>query len=75
MATIRVSKQDRGKLVHLEAPGCIVNVRVGLQDSEGREVTAIEIIPDGTRFAGETWRIVGEPRAAVVNVRVRKENR
>jgi hypothetical protein len=76
--TITVSKQDKGKLVHLEAPGCIVNIRVGLHDAEGREVTAIEIIPDGPlapfgKFSGAAWRIVDRPDAVAVNVRVRKE--
>jgi hypothetical protein len=75
---ITVSKQNRGKLVHLEAPGCIVNIRVDLHDAEGREVTAIEIIPDGPlapfgKFSGATWRIVDRPHAAAVNIRVRKE--
>ena len=31
---------------HLERAGCIINIREGLHDLEGHEVTSIEIIPD-----------------------------
>lgn len=31
---------------HLERFGCIINIREGLSDSEDRDVTAVEIIPD-----------------------------
>jgi len=33
-------------LLHIETEGCVVNIRVGLHDPEGREVTAIEILTD-----------------------------
>jgi hypothetical protein len=69
---ITVAKQDLGKLVHVEAPGCVINIRVGLADEKGREVTSVEVLADGERFAGESWRIVGSKSTARV-VRVRKE--
>ena len=41
------------KLVHVEAPGCIINIYVDRVDSEGRSVTAVEVIGDvGWRFEG-----------------------
>lgn len=31
---------------HLERNGCIINIRVGLHNTESKEVTSIEIVPD-----------------------------
>jgi hypothetical protein len=42
-----------GNLLHIETDGCIVNIRVGLHDAEGREVTSVQVIPDQTTDA--TW--------------------
>jgi len=51
---------------HIEAEGCIVNIREKLSDRNGRAVTSIEILPDD-HFCGERiWKTL--PR--VVNVRV-----
>ena len=36
----------RNGVEHLERAGCIINIRAGLHDREGREVTSIEIIQD-----------------------------
>lgn len=45
---------------HIEAPGCIINVRV-VKDMHGQLVTAVEIIADGDRFAAEPeWWIEGK---------------
>jgi hypothetical protein len=38
---------------HLEIDGCIVNIRTGLHDLAGREVTSVEILTD------EGWRLDG----------------
>lgn len=38
-------------LLHVETPNGIVNIRVGLTDSEGRSVDSIECLPD--RYVGE----------------------
>jgi len=40
---IRMKEQ---KCLHIEAEGCIVNIRQELTDRLGRQVTSIEIIPD-----------------------------
>ena len=37
--------------LHVETPNGIVNIRVGLTDSQGRAVDSIECLPD--RYAGE----------------------
>lgn len=41
----------RADILHIETDLCIVNVRVGLHDADGRAVTTVEIIPD--QYAGE----------------------
>lgn len=54
MKTVTISKRSRFRTLHIEAPGCIVNIRFGLHDGEGREVTSISVNPD--RYAGDpTW--------------------
>jgi hypothetical protein len=70
---ITVSKQQTGKLVHIEAPGCIVNIRVGLSDIDGREVTAVEILPDRDRAPGEFWSLADDRRAVAMIIRVVKD--
>jgi hypothetical protein len=44
---LRISPKQREQITHIEAPGCIVNITVRLrEDSSGREVTGVEVIPD-----------------------------
>ena len=57
MKRIVHSANARDKLLHVEAEGCVVNIRVGLTDSEGRPVTSIEILPD--QYVGEEWDLDG----------------
>ncbi|MBE9595068.1 MAG: hypothetical protein IMF19_16505 [Proteobacteria bacterium] len=45
---------------HLERNGCIINIRVGLHNTEGKEVTSIEIVPD------VGWKIDGSCNNRVV---------
>jgi len=55
-----VWNKERG-LLHIEVPGGIVNINVGLSLSTGNKVTRVEILADGDRYAGETpWWIEGE---------------
>lgn len=42
-----------GNVLHVETDGAIVNIRVGLIDAEGRQVTHVSVTADGDRFAGE----------------------
>jgi hypothetical protein len=51
--------RDRDKTLHIEAPGCIVNVMIDLTNSAGQAVTRVEILAD--HYAGEPrWWIDGE---------------
>lgn len=45
------SSRSKDKLLHIEAPGCIINIQVGLRDSAGRPVTSIQIKCD--EYAGD----------------------
>lgn len=46
-------------LLHIETDGAVVNIRVGLTDAEGHQVTSVQIIPDdesrGGDGNGNTW--------------------
>jgi len=48
---IHMSKRTRDNLLHIETDFGIVNIRIGLTDMQGRNVTSIEILPDN--YAGE----------------------
>lgn len=62
-----------GNLLHIETEGAIVNIRVGLQNTEGHEVTSISILPDDN--AGEEWTMPDEngEHMKALNVRVIKQ--
>lgn len=64
--------------LHIEAEGCIVNIRVGLTDSRGRKVTAVSILPDdetrGGDGQGRVWRLVGAAGARVVRLNKNPKN-
>lgn len=63
--------------LHLEVPGCIVNIRFNLTSSEGQPVTSIEVLAD--QYAGEAWDVVhaDETTSPATNIRVvaRKKER
>lgn len=62
----------RDKLLHIETEGCIVNIRIGLQNHEGQNVTHIEILPDrnGDGCGNPSWRIADNPDAQAENIRL-----
>lgn len=51
LKTVRVPRGYRG--LHIEIPGAIVNIRTGLHNAKGQEVTHISISAD--QYAGEEW--------------------
>lgn len=67
MKRIRHTNRARDDLLHIEAEGCVINVRVGLTDNWGHKVTSIEILPD--RGKGEEWHLPDFDKGAL-NVRV-----
>lgn len=69
----RVTLTGRSKVLHVEAPGCIINIRTGLSDHAGREVTAIEILSDDQDRGGE-WCFADGPMYRSMNVRLVKRS-
>lgn len=54
MKTIRHTARMSQPL-HIEAPGCIINVRAGLGADEGQPVTVVQVICD--KYPGEVWTL------------------
>ncbi len=76
MKTVVHNSKSRDPLLHIEAEGCIINVRVGLRDSGDHPVTSIQIMPD--KYHGESWSLPDyDPKqyGQGVNVRVRKDQK
>lgn len=55
MATSRKLLGHKG--LHVEAEGCIINIYEGLTDRTGKQVTAIQILPDV--YCNEEWECEG----------------
>lgn len=50
---IQFSANSRFEVLHVEAPGCIVNITKGLGSTDGEDVTHVEIIAHDS----EGWEI------------------
>ena len=57
------------KLKHIECEGCVVNIRTGLYDRQGRKVTNIEILPDDHYVGEQIWRLRGYSHNRVVQLK------
>lgn len=68
----RLSLSARSRMLHIEAPGCIINIEAGLADAAGRNVTRVDVSAHGTRYADESpwFAHVGECGPAGVGCRV-----
>lgn len=78
LKSVRIPRGYTG--LHCEVPGCVVNIRTDLADTEGRAITSVQIQPDN--YAGEApWYVLlptaegGEARHGSATVRVRREPR
>lgn len=80
MRTIAFNKRSRAEILHIEIPGGIVNIRCGLHDDAGNEVTAISISRDcafdelaaltaGKEGTGR-WQFMDAPDSDGMNVRL-----
>ncbi len=73
MRSIRLT--EKSKLLHIEAPGCIVNIDPGLCDSEGRKVCNVSVSADGDRYKGDAqWWVDGEAGNRGVGLRIVQTN-
>lgn len=62
MRSIIMNRRTRDKNLHIEVPGGIINITIGLSDLDGRSVTCVSVNADGNRYAGSPeWWINGEP--------------
>jgi hypothetical protein len=58
MRTINLTRKS--PMLHVEAPGCVVNIHPALTDTEGRSVVNVSVSADGNRYAGQAeWWIDG----------------
>lgn len=74
MKTVIISERSKHKTLHVEAPGCIINIHTGLQNSDGQPVTNVSIT--ASRYAGEpAWNVcVGDTNDnSGVGVRIIRE--
>lgn len=59
-------------LLHIETDGCVVNIRVGLTDFDGRRVTSVSISPEdesrGGDGQGSIWTVAEDSNAFVTRV-------
>lgn len=53
MKTVVINKRSKCHTLHVEAPGCIINIRVGLSREDGCRVTRIDVSADGDRYSGD----------------------
>lgn len=68
---ITTRKLNDGTL-HIEAPGCVINIHPGLHNTKGQEVTAITIQCD--QYAGESkWTLPDYEDSKHLNVRAVKQ--
>jgi len=73
MATVRKLRSGQ-KGFHIEAEGCVVNIREGLTDLKGREVTSIEILPDDHYSGEQIWKLIGYVNNRVVRLKKRRKD-
>lgn len=70
------SSNRSDNLLHIETDGAVINVHVGLTDSEGRAVTSVQIIPDdehrGGDGEGRMWHVAEDSGPA--NTRLIRDN-
>lgn len=60
MAQRNIHLGPRSALLHIEGPGFICNIQVGLADERGRPVSRIAVSADGDRYSGDPqWWIDG----------------
>jgi len=46
--------------LHIETEGCIINVRINLNNVDGKKVTSVEILPD------EGWELEGNTNNRII---------
>ena len=74
MKRIEFNHKSRCRVLHIEVPGAIINIRRGLCDTKGNEITSIEILRDTSCRSDEDpdreWRFMDFKKSDALNVRV-----
>lgn len=70
MRRINFTNPRKEDVLHIEAPGCVVNVRIGLTTEDGRRATAVEVLADGYAGTGNQWSLPDHGGGRHVAVRV-----
>ena len=60
------STKLKNGVLHIECEGCMVNIKEGLFDSEGRKVTTVSIIPDNQIPDLPVWHLLGQAHNRLV---------
>lgn len=68
--TFHRGPRNRHDVLHVETDGCIVNIRPGLSDTDGHQVTSVEIIADDYCEEGGRWHVNDDPHQTRTKVRV-----
>lgn len=63
--TIRIGPRS-ARVLHIEAPGCIVNIRHGLRNTAGREIISVTVLCD------QDWFLPDFNGSTSANVRAQK---
>ena len=73
MKRVSLSSKGRGpKQLHIEADGCIINIQVGLHDSDGNAITHVSVAAQGDTYQGEPeWWIAPGTNVARTGVGLR----
>jgi hypothetical protein len=71
MKSVTFSKRNRsGDVLHIEVPGAVVNIRIGLTDALGRQLTRVSISPDDEQRSpdedGYFWRLAADGSGRVI---------
>ena len=73
MKVINFDPEGARDTLHIEAPGCVINIMAPLWNTEGNQVTRIEILVD--QYVGEEWELPDFGDAKHLSFRVvKKEN-
>lgn len=60
------------EILHIEVPGCVINIYPNLYGEDGKQVTTIEILAD--QYVDEKWSLPDFNSRANLKVRVMKES-
>lgn len=72
MRSIVFNERSRAEILHIEIPGAVVSVHVGLRDSAGHKIVHVSVDVCGDRYAGdpEWWGLPTTADSKGVGIRI-----